>query len=251
MKERGVSKSRTVQAATRRDQLILNHLYLVPPIAAAIRAKLPVHVDSEDLTHEGLCGLVEAARRYDKTRKVPFAVFAKYRIRGAILDGLRRLDPVSRDGRAKAKRLEAAIWNLSNKLGRMPTMTEVTGETGISLQGCGGAAVGHAPGLVHDRTGVPTPSPENLRADESSTTDAMAAREELRKLLVASMRLLPRRDRQILILYHWRGATMRDIGATFRINESRVSQIHKRALERMAQGLRAAGVATSSAILLV
>jgi RNA polymerase sigma factor for flagellar operon FliA len=102
MQNQRVSQSPPTSTASRKEQLILDHLYLVRPIATSIWAKIPVHIETEDLIHDGVCGLVDVAKRYDPRRKVPFALFAKHRIRGSILDGLRRLDPASRDLRAKA-----------------------------------------------------------------------------------------------------------------------------------------------------
>jgi RNA polymerase sigma factor for flagellar operon FliA len=231
-----------------KQQLVLDYLRVVRPIATGIRSKLPVHVESEDLVHDGICGLIDAADRYDPARGVPFAVFAKHRIRGAILDGLRRLDPASRDMRAKAKRLGAAARDLANRLGRAPTTAEVAGESGISMRqftrlcaSIAASATALSPGgdlrtACHDFT-----------TDDSLNTEAVVARDEMREVLLAAMKTLPDRDRQIVMLYHWRAVSMREIGDLFDINESRVSQIHKRALERMAGRLRAIGITSSNA----
>jgi RNA polymerase sigma factor FliA len=251
MQTRRVPKLELPMAASCQEQLILGHLPLVRPIAMSIRAKIPVHVETEDLILDGICGLVEAAKRYDVTRNIPFAVYAKHRIRGAILDGLRRLDPASRDLRAKAKRIEAATRDLGNRLGRTPTTAEVAAETGIAVHhwsqfSASGTAIGTAP----DRTGNSAGGAADLMVDEASDTDAIIVGEELRQALIAAMKALPRRDRQVVMLYHWRCVTMREIGRLFHINESRVSQIHKRALERMAAALRSAGITSSSSILL-
>jgi RNA polymerase sigma factor for flagellar operon FliA len=251
MRGRRVSKLRLPSAASGKEQLMLDHLFLVRPIAASIRARIPIHVESEDLVHDGICGLVDAAGRYDVSRNVLFAVYAKHRIRGAILDGLRRLDPASRGLRAKAKRIEVATRDLGNRLGRFPTTTEVVAETGIAIHYWNQLAAGQGPmGFAHDRGEKSGDSPANLRVDEYSDTEATVAREELRSALWAAMESLPRRDRLIVTLYHWRGDTMREIGRLLSINESRVSQIHKRALERMAAVLRASGITSSSEILL-
>jgi RNA polymerase sigma factor FliA len=251
MQDQRVSQPRLPSAASCKEQLILDHLPLVRPIAARIRTKLPVHVESEELIHDGICGLVDAARRFDITRNVPFAAYAKHRIRGAILDGLRRLDPGSRDLRAKAKRVDAAVCDLGNRLGRTPTTAEVAAETGIATHELGQLSASRvATGTVHDRSENSGVSPSDLKAYETSHTDVIVARKELRVALGMAMESLPRRDRQIAMLYHWRYATMREIGGLFKINESRVSQIHWRALERMAVALRSIGIASSSSILL-
>jgi len=251
MQNRRVSKGPLSSAASPNQQLILDHAYLVRPIATSIRAGLPAHVELEDLIGDGICGLVDAAMRFDVTRNVPFAVYAKHRIRGAILDGLRRLDPASRDLRAKAKRIDRAVCDLGNQLGRTPTAAEVAAETGIAIDQMSRLLASRAAmGTAHDPSENPGVSLSDLKADDTSNTDVIVAGRELRGFLGAAMESLPRRDRQIVMLYHWRCATMREIGGLFKINESRVSQIHKRSLERMAAALRSIGITSSSSILL-
>ena len=105
-------------------------------------------------------------------------------------------------------------------------------------------------GTGRDSSESPGVSLSDLKADDTSNTDVIVAGKELRGVLGAAMESLPRRDRQIVMLYHWRCATMREIGGLFKINESRVSQIHKRSLERMAVALRSIGITSSSSILL-
>jgi len=247
MRGRRVSPPRRSTSAADKEQLILGHLNVVRAVAVNIRAKIPVHVELDDLVHDGICGLLDAAKRYQRTRNVPFAAYAKYRIRGSILDGLRRLDPASRDHRAKVKRAEAAARDLGNRLGRYPTAEEIAAESGISLRQWSNpdlACTAQAIGLDRDESS--TSMTAELVADEASETDALVARRELRNVLEAAMQSLPRRDRQIMALYHWRGCTMREIGRLFNINESRVSQIHQRALGHLAVTLRASGIMSSS-----
>jgi RNA polymerase sigma factor FliA len=247
---RRVPEPELSSAVSGKQQLILDHLSLVRPIAASIRSKLPDHVELEELIHDGICGLVDAARRFDVARNVPFAAYAKHRIRGAILDGLRRSDPASRDFRAKARRIEAAVSDLGNRLGRTPTTAEVAAETGIAMHQLSLLSSNRvAMGTVHDRSENSGVSLSDPKADETSDTDVFLARKELRAALGTAMESLPCRDKKIVTLYHWRCATMREIGGLFNINESRVSQIHRRALERMAAALRSIGITSSSSIL--
>ena len=250
MRGRRVSLPRRPTGAAGKEQLILNHLKIVRAVAVNIRARIPVHVELDDLVHDGICGLLDAARRYQSTRNVPFASYAKYRIRGSILDGLRRLDSASRDHRAKVKRAEAAAHDLGNRLGRYPTAAEISAESGISLKQLSNADFTFAAQTTAlDRDEISTSLTAELTADEASETDALVARRELRNVLEAAMQSLPRRDQQIMALYHWRGCTMREIGRLFNINESLVSQIHKRALGHLAVTLRASGIVSSSSIM--
>jgi RNA polymerase sigma factor for flagellar operon FliA len=232
------------------ERLVLAHLPLVRFLARKVLAGLPAHVELNDLIQDGVCGLIGAARRYDARRDVPFPAYARHRIRGAILDGLRRVDPATRDLRSKVKRLEAAAHDLGDELGRQPTGSEIAARAGTNQQewACihvdrranGAAGAGAAP------TGA---EPCNLRTDESWRPDVQAGREELRAVLVAAMESLPARYREIMLLYHWDGLTMGEIGLAFGINESRVSQIHKRALELMAGCLTSIGITSSDSLL--
>ena len=250
MRGRRGSLPRRPTAAERREQLILDHLKMVQSIAVNIRARIPVQVELDDLVHDGICGLLDAAKRYQTTRNVPFAAYAKYRIRGAILDGLRRLDAASRDQRKKLKRVEAAARDLGNRLGRYPTAAEIAAESGISLKQLSSADFSctvRATALDRDESTISLKA--ELAADEASETDVLVAQRELRNVLEAAIQSLPCRDQQIMVLYHWHGCTMREIGRFFSINESRVSQIHKRALGHLAETLRASGITSSSSIM--
>jgi RNA polymerase sigma factor for flagellar operon FliA len=223
---------------------------LVRPIANKVLVSLPAHVELNDLIQDGMCGLIGAARRYNARRGVPFPLYAKHRIRGAILDGLRRVDPATRGFRSKVKKLEAAVHELGDELGRNPTEAEIAVRAGTSPHE---TARDHIDWRVGDatRAGIEARSAEpcDLRADETWRPDVQTRREELRNVLLGAMNSLPARYRQIMLLYHWRGVTMREIGLVFGINESRVSQIHKRALELMAGTLRSSGITSSAALL--
>lgn len=232
------------------DRLVMAHVWLVRPIAKKVLAGLPDHVELDDLIQDGVCGLIGAARRYDARRGVPFSLYAKHRIRGAILDGLRRVDPATRDLRSKVKRLTAAAHDLGNELGRDPSPSEVAVRAGTSPQEWPNLRLEwRASGAAHARTGLHSAEPSDLSADETWRPDVQAGRAELRALLLAAMKSLPARYRQIMLLYHWRGLTMREIGRVFGVNESRVSQIHKRALELVAGCLTSSGITSCGPLL--
>ncbi len=248
MQSRGVSKCRSHDTVA--ERLVLAHLRLVRPIANKVRASLPAHVELNDLIQDGMCGLIGAARRYNTRRGVPFPLYAKHRIRGAILDGLRRVDPATRGFRSKVKKLEATAHELGDELGRNPTEAEIAVRAGASPHE---TARDHIDWRVGDatRAGIESRSAGlcDLKADETWRPDVQARHEELRGVLLAAINSLPARYRQIMLLYHWSGVTMREIGVMFGVNESRVSQIHKRALKLMAGTLRSSGVTSSAALL--
>lgn len=248
MQSRGVSKCRSNTAAA--ERLVLAHLRLVRPIANKVRASLPAHVELNDLVQDGMCGLIGAARRYNAKRGVPFPLYAKHRIRGAILDGLRRVDPATRDFRSKVKKLVAAAHELVDELGRNPPEAEIAARAGTSPHETVRDHIDWRVGGA-TRAGIEARSAEpcDHRADETWCPDVQARHEELRSVLLTAVNSLPARYRQIMLLYHWRGVTMREIGVVFGVNESRVSQIHKRALKLMAGSLRSSGITSSAALL--
>jgi RNA polymerase sigma factor for flagellar operon FliA len=228
------------------DQLVTTHVWLVRAIAKKVLEKLPSHVELNDLIEDGVFGLIAAAQRYDPARGIPFPLYAKHRIRGAIVDGLRRMDHLSRDLRSKVKKADAST--LENEPGRDPASAVWRGST------AGHTWMGMRPerngtGIAFARAGCSSAKPCEPVADAGSRPDVAAGDAELLGVLRNAMKSLPTRYGQIVTLYHWRGLTMREIGRAFGINESRVSQIHKRALELMAVRLRSKGITSCGSLL--
>ncbi len=231
------------------DKLVATHGALVRAIAVNIHSKLPVHVELCDLVQEGMRGLIDAAQRYDPRRGVPFTMYAKHRVRGAILDGLRQFDPASRAFRTTSKKLDAAAHELADELGRTPTESEVAARAAVDLtrwtRHSETSRALRAASLSGDEASGIVPEV----AVEGTSEETSAMHVELQDVLKAAISRLPRRTREILNLYHWRGLTMREIGLRYGINESRVSQIHKRALGLMAVALREQGIAGVGSVL--
>jgi RNA polymerase sigma factor for flagellar operon FliA len=235
----------------RRDELILEHLSLVTAIATRVRESLPVHVELDDLIHAGVMGLFDAATKYDSNKQVAFSAYAKHRIKGAILDSLRDLDWASRDLRRRQKQVEQATRELSAKLQRQPTETELASEIGVSnarwrqlqveLRNLNMAATQN-----HKQENEEQPAAEPPCAAEAHP-DRLFARAELRSKLGVAMSSLPHRYQQVVALYYERDMTMKEIGATLGVNESRVSQIHKSALARMQAALAQSGIQSAAA----
>ncbi len=234
-----------------RDQLILEHLPLVTAIAAHIQRSLPVHVELDDLVHAGVMGLFDAATKYRDDKDVAFPSYAKHRIRGAILDDLRQLDWASRDLRKRYKQMEAVTRDLTFKLGRTPTSSEVAGAMGLSSRRWQTLMVdfrslGLAATQLHavERDGQPVHETPDATA---RCPDQVFARSEMRQKLGSAMKTLPERYRRVVELYYERDLTMKQIGGLLGVNESRVSQIHKCALERMQDALVGSGIHSASA----
>jgi RNA polymerase sigma factor for flagellar operon FliA len=235
----------------RRDRLVLEHLALVKSIAARVRGSLPLHVDLDDLVHAGVLGLFDAASKYDPGKQVVFASYAKHRIKGAILDSLRQLDWASRDIRRRFKQVEAVTSELTAVLKRTPTDAEIAEKLGLDLdrwralkldlQNIGLISASTRPDELED-----LPAPE-FPGNPETQPDSMCARKEMKTALGDAMRVLPERYQKVVFLYYTKDMTMREIGDILGINESRVSQIHKSVLDKMAVALQANGITSSQA----
>ena len=235
----------------RRDRVVLEHLPLVKAIAIRVHENLPVHVDLDDLVHAGILGLFDAASKYDPDKQVVFSSYAKHRIKGAILDSLRQLDWASRDMRRRHKQLEAATRDLSSTLQRAPTEAEVAAKLGMDVDRWRNMMldlrnVGLVSASTRANENEDLPAPD-FPSNPESQPDSICAREQLRSVLGDAMKTLPERYRKVVLLYYTNEMTMKEIGGILGINESRVSQIHKSALEKMAVALQANGISSSQA----
>jgi RNA polymerase sigma factor FliA len=234
-----------------RDRIVLDHLPLVKAIAVRVHENLPVHVDLDDLIHAGILGLFDAASKYNPDKKVVFHSYAKHRIKGAILDSLRQLDWASRDLRRRHKQVEAATRDLSAQFERQPTEAELAAKMGVEVERWRQMVVElRTVGLIsassrgNERENGPAPE---FPAKQEFQPDSICAKEELRGVLLTAMKTLPERYQKVVVLYYTNDMTMKEIGGMLGINESRVSQIHKTALEKMAIVLQSAGIHSSGA----
>ena len=247
-----VSTHRRKVSIAVRDRIVLDHLPLVKAIAVRVHENLPVHVDLDDLVHAGVMGLFDAASKYNPDKKVVFHSYAKYRIKGAILDSLRQLDWASRDLRKRQKLVEAITRELSDKLKRTPTEAEIAEKMGVGVDRwrrmvleLRTVGLMSASSYGSDRDGTAAPE---FPASGESRPDSMCAREQLRHVLAGAVKTLPDRYQKVVLLYYTKEMTMKEIGGIMGINESRVSQIHKTALEKMAVALHSAGIHSTQAL---
>ena len=251
MKATGVpaGKDRKLARETR-DQIILEHLPLVKAIAVRVHENLPVHVDLDDLVHAGVLGLFDAVAKFDRQKKVELHSYAKHRIKGAILDSLRELDYASRDMRKRQKQIDTATAGLAAKLGRNPNETEVAAQLGLStdrlrqiqmeLQHLGQVSMTQRDDLDREHA-QEFPATPDLRPDR------ICERRELRSTLARAIGTLSERYQKVVFLYYTNEMTMKEIGNAIGVNESRVSQIHKLALKKMAVVLEGEGIRSARA----
>ncbi|MGH9673667.1 MAG: FliA/WhiG family RNA polymerase sigma factor, partial [Bryobacteraceae bacterium] len=226
-------------------------LPLVKAIAVRVHENLPVHVDLDDLVHAGILGLFDAVKKYQPDKQVIFSSYAKHRIKGAILDSLRQLDWASRDLRRRHRQVEAAHRELAAKLQRNPTEQEVAETLGVDegrwrqmmldLRN-----VGLISASTRSQDGEDLPPPDFPSRPETQP-DRICARQQMRSALSDAMKALPERYQKVVLLYYTNEMTMKEIGGVLGINESRVSQIHKSALEKMAVVLESNGITSAAA----
>lgn len=226
---------------------------LVRSIACRIFANIPSYaaIDLNDLMQAGHLGLLNASRAYCRNKRVPFAVYARFRIRGEILDSLRQVDVASRSLRRWERRVRAARQTLIGALQREPTDLELSASLSLGLTEfeCKRQAL-HTASFS---TAAMVPIEERNRAEASwvavePSPEVLRARSEARQLVQDAIRKLPPRLQQIVGMYYVQGLTMREIANHFHVNESRISQIHRNALDRLARHLRASGVSSTREI---
>jgi len=235
----------------RRDRVVLEHLPLVKAIAVRVHENLPVHVDLDDLIHAGILGLFDAANKYNPEKQVVFSSYAKHRIKGAILDSLRQLDWASRDMRRRHKQVEAATRDLASTLQRAPTEAEIADKLGMGVDRWRTMMldlrnVGLISASTRSNENDDLPAPD-FPSNPETQPDSICAREQLRSVLTVAMKTLPERYQKVVVLYYTNEMTMKEIGGVLGINESRVSQIHKSALEKMQTALQSSGITSTQA----
>jgi RNA polymerase sigma factor FliA len=233
-----------------RDRIVLEHLPLVKAIAIRVHESLPVHVDLDDLIHAGVLGLFDSVTKYDATKNVAFHAYAKHRIKGAILDSLRQMDWASRDLRKRQKQVDAVTQDLSSRLGRTPDENEMAGQMGVSVARWRQMQLQlRTVGLV---AANPTNDPERDLTQEYPAApafqpDRICEQRQLQSTLARAMSCLPERYQKVVFLYYTNEMTMKEIGDLIGVNESRVSQIHKTALKKMAVALQSEGIHSAEA----
>lgn len=221
-----------------RQQLLLEHLPTVRYIARRIHERLPQHVEMDDLISAGVLGLLDACAKFDQKKMVQFRSYAQFRIRGAILDSLRALDWSPRELRRKGRAVEEAIRSLTAKLGRAPSEPEIAEEMGTDLnsyQQLLGELKGLEIGSLHLERTEDSGDEELAYIPSSSEDDPLfrCLQGEMRQRLADAIEELPERERLVLTLYYYEELTMKEIGLTLGVVESRISQIHSSAVLRL------------------
>jgi len=222
---------------------VINSIPFVEQLARRVAATMPHSIDIGDLVQDGVIGLIDAAHRFDEARGIKFETFAERRIRGAMIDALRK-DAWPRGVRRQRRELEAAREELRRELGHEPSLADLAAKVGSDEKRLGRTIVrinaieSTSPLANNDHVDEST-LPTALIPSEPEQPDAAYERQETKDRVCAAIASLPPREQKVIGLYYYGEATMKQIGAEIGVNESRVSQLHARAIRRLRDALAA------------
>ena len=230
-----------------REEVIKRYSPMIKYVANRIAMRLPPHIEVDDLISVGVLGLMDAISKYDSSRGAKFKTYAEFRVRGAILDELRAMDWVPRSIRQKASNVDKVVQALQAKLSRSPEDEEVAKEMGLTLD--------QFHDTLNETKSIPIFSLEDLgiakeSGEQQSLLDCLAGKAdadpqtqirliELKEIIAKAIDALPEKERLMVSLYYYEELTMKEIGAVLEITESRVSQIHSKAVYRLRTKLKA------------
>lgn len=235
LKKRGLSEAE-------KEEFAIKYAGLVKHIAKRMAMGIPQHVDTEDLINEGVVGFMEALQRFDFNNGAQFQTFATTRIRGAILDSLRKKDFASRGARRRLRELHRAEESLLQELGRYPTPAELAYRMGVKVEEVARRKreghLGYVSSLNEDamRTESNETHLDNLRDSEPAVIEQVERSEKVEKLR-EQLAFLPEREQLLLNLYYFEGLNISEIAQVLGVSEARISQLHRRALRKLREGL--------------
>jgi len=231
----GVGAYRANAGATGADALVMRHAELVKRIAYHLAGRLPASVEVDDLIQAGMLGLLEAAANYTADRGASFETYAGIRIRGAMLDALRKLDWAPRSVHRKARAAAAAIREIEAQFGREARDGEIADRLGVSI--------GEYHKIAHDAASCRIASLDDTNGDDDSLLGRVedegadpfldATEDGFRAALARAIQELPERERLVMSLYYDDELNLKEIGAVLKVTESRVCQLHGQALVRL------------------
>lgn len=224
-----------------REYFVIKYAPLVKYVAGKVAIGMPQQVEFDDLVSYGSFGLLDAIEKYDPDRDIKFKTYAMTRIRGSIFDELRNIDWVPRTLRQKAKQLETIIQTLENKLGHSVDDEEIAKEMGISNQELQELFSKISGASVISLNDVWFAGEENdqlsfldtIESPESLNPENVIEKEEIRNVIVEAIKQLPDKEKKVIVLYYYEDLTLKEIGEVLEVTESRVSQLHTKAILRL------------------
>lgn len=220
-----------------REMLIVEYAPLVKIIAGRLSMYLGYNVEYEDLVSYGIFGLIDAIDKFDYGKGIKFETYASLRIRGAILDQIRKLDWIPRTLRQKQKRMDAALLKLEKELGRPATDSEMAAELGITIDEyyswegqTKASALVSLDEYLEQGAEIKTDSNQPVRFD---SPEEVVEKQELKRLLKEALEILTEKEKKVVLLYYYEELTLKEISAIMEVSESRISQLHTKALQKM------------------
>jgi RNA polymerase sigma factor for flagellar operon FliA len=225
-----------------RDELIVHYAHLVKYVANRLAINLSSVVEVDELISYGIEGLIDAIEKFDHKRNIKFETYAITRIRGSIIDGLRAMDWVPVSVRQKSKELERCYTSLEARLGRSATDAEVAAELGINLREFATLLREVAASTIISLDDfIPGEDGDDRKKrivdmlEDENAGDALDLLElgEVKALLAQTIARLPEKEKTVVALYYYEGLTLKEIGAVLSLSESRISQLHTKAILRL------------------
>lgn len=224
-----------------RESFIKQYAPLVKYVAGKVAANMPQSVEFDDLVGFGVFGLIDAIDKFDPDKNVKFKTYAVTRIRGAIFDELRSIDWVPRSVRQKSREIEEAIVNIEAKLGRPATDSEIAGAMGVSEDDFAKTMMKISSTSILSLNDVWYSADDSdkisigdsIESPVSLNPDAVIEREEIKRVIIQAIQELPDKEKKVLVLYYYEDLTLKEIGKVLDVTESRVSQLHTKAILRL------------------
>lgn len=220
-----------------REKIILEYAPLVKVVAGRLNMYLGYSVEYDDMVSYGIFGLIDAIDKFDMTKEVKFETYASLRIRGAILDQIRKMDWIPRTIRQRQKQIDAAMKEIEQATGREASDEEIAAKLGISedefmdwqcqMKGNNVVSLNE-----YMEQGSDVPADKNLSSG-FDTPEAVIEQSELRDMLEEAMELLTEKEKKVILLYYYEELTLKEISYVLEVSESRVSQLHTKALQKM------------------
>ncbi len=224
-----------------REQLVKQYAPLVKYVAGKVAIGMPHNVEFDDLVGYGVFGLFDAIEKFDPDKHVKFKTYAVTRIRGAIFDELRSIDWVPRSVRQKTREVEETVRKLESSLGRAASDEEIAGELNISVKEfeklmlkISGTSIMSLNDVWYTGEDSDTVSiADTIESPQSLNPDIIVEKDEMKRVIVQSINELPEKEKKVLVLYYYEDLTLKEIGQVLEVTESRISQLHTKAIMRL------------------
>lgn len=229
---------RKTRSAEDREKIIVEYAPLVKLVAGRLSMYLGYTVEYDDMVGYGVFGLIDAIDKFDFAKDVKFETYASLRIRGSILDQIRKMDWIPRTIRQKQKRIEQAIRDIEAREGHSASDEEIAAELGISedeyVDWMGQMKVTGVVSLDEFmEQGSDVSAQDNVQSSHFDMPDTAIEKEELKQKLVEALETLTDKEKQVILMYYYEEMTLKEISSVLEVSESRISQLHTRALQKM------------------